>query len=73
MSRFCGTKPVIFKPAISDSNEVGLTPKLGDLIPCLGPFNVLSWFEYWLSKISDLRDILSARFAAISEHNSFGR
>ena len=61
LSRFCGTKPVIFKPAISDSNEVEIDPKLGDLILCLGPFNVLSWFEYWLSKTSDLRDTLSAR------------
>ena len=38
----------------------------------LRTFNVLSWFEYWLSKTSDLRDIFSARFAAISEHSSFG-
>ena len=28
LSRFCGTKPVIFKVAISDSNEVELTPNL---------------------------------------------
>jgi hypothetical protein len=25
---FCGTTPVIFKPTISDPNEVGLTPNL---------------------------------------------
>jgi hypothetical protein len=25
---FCGTKPVIFKPMVSDSNEVRLTPNL---------------------------------------------
>ena len=68
LSRFCGTKPVIFKPGLS-----WIDPKLGDLIPCLGPFNVLSWFEYQLSETSDLRDILSARFAVISEQSSFGR
>ena len=61
LSRFCGTKPVIFKPAVSDSNVVGMASNFGDLILCLGPFNVLSWFEYWLRKTSDLRDTLSAR------------
>jgi hypothetical protein len=33
-------------------------PKLGDLIPRLGHFDVLSWFEDWLSKASDLKDVL---------------
>ena len=28
LSRFCGTKAVISKSAISDSNEVGFTPNL---------------------------------------------
>jgi hypothetical protein len=28
---FCGTTPVIFKPTISDPNEVGLTPNLETL------------------------------------------
>jgi hypothetical protein len=57
LSRFCGTKLIIFKPVIGDSNVVRLTPKLGDLIPHLGHFNALSSFEDWLSKTSDLRDI----------------
>jgi hypothetical protein len=47
---FCGTTSVIFKSTVSDSNEVGLTPKLGNFIPCLGLFNVLSAYEYWLCK-----------------------
>jgi hypothetical protein len=47
-------------------------PKLGNLIPCLGLFNVLSGYEYWLCKTQDLRDVLSAWFAAISEQSYFG-
>ena len=73
LSRFCGTKPVIFKPAVSDSNMVGMASNFGDLIPHLGQVNASSLLEYWLSKTLDLRDILSARFAAISEHNNFSR
>ena len=73
LSRFLGTNPNIFKPTISDSNMVGMAPNFGDLIPHLGHIDASSLFEYWLSKTSDLRDILSARFAAISEQSSFGR
>ena len=70
---FVTQKLVIFKPAISDSNVVGMASNFGDLIPHLGQVDASSLLEYWLSKTSDLRDILSARFAAISKHNSFGR
>jgi hypothetical protein len=28
LSRFCRTKPVIFKPPINDTNEIGLNPNL---------------------------------------------
>ena len=66
-------KLVIFKPAISDSNVVGMASNFSDLIPHLGQVDASSLFEYWLSKTSDLRDTLSARFAAISEQSSFGR
>jgi hypothetical protein len=48
---------------INDSNVVGLVPN----------FDALSWFEHWWSKVSDLRDVLSIRFPAILEQNSFGR
>jgi hypothetical protein len=57
LSRFHDTQPVIFKPVIRGSNMVGFALKLGDLIPHLGHFNVLSWFEDWLSKTSDLRGV----------------
>ena len=73
LSRFCGTKPVIIKPVISDSNEVELASNFGDLIPHLGHVDALSLFEDWLSETSDLRDVLSIRFAVISEQSSFGR
>ena len=67
LSRFCGTKPVIVKPAISDSNEVELASNFGDLIPHLGHVDALSLFEDWLSETSDLRDVLSIRYAIITE------
>ena len=54
-------KLVIFKPAISDSNVVGMASNFGDLIPHLGQVDASSLLEYRLSKTSDLRDILSAR------------
>ena len=54
-------KLVIFKPAISDSNVVGMASNFGDLIPHLGQVDASSLLEYWLSKTSDLRDTLSAR------------
>jgi hypothetical protein len=47
--------------------------KLDELIPRLGYFDVLSWFEDWLSKTSDLRNVLSVRVTKILEQSSFGR
>ena len=35
--------------------------KLGEFIHHLGYLDVLSWFEDWLSKASDLRDVLIVR------------
>ena len=70
---FATLKFVIFKPTISDSNMVGMASNFGDLIPHLRQVDASSLFEYWLSKTSDLRDVLSARFAAILEQSSFGR
>jgi hypothetical protein len=71
--RFCSAKPVIFKPSISDSTKGWIDPKLDNLIPYLGHFNVLIWFENWVSKALDLRDVRSDRFVANSEHGSFGK
>ena len=59
LSRFHGTKPVIFKPVISGSKHGWIHTKLGDLIRRLRYLDVLCWFEDWLSKASDLRDVLS--------------
>ena len=72
LSRFQGTKPNIFKPTISDSNMVGMASNFGDLIPHLGHIDALSLFEDWLSETSDLRDVLSIRYAIITEQSSFG-
>lgn len=72
LSRFQGTKPNIFKPTISDSNMVGMASNFGDLIPHLGHVDALSLFEDWLSETSDLRDVLSIRYAIITEQSSFG-
>ena len=52
---------------------VGMASNFGDLIPHLGHVDALSLFEDWLSETSDLRDVLSIRFAVISEQSSFGR
>jgi hypothetical protein len=71
LSRFRGTRPIIFKPMISDSNVIGFAIKLGDLIPRLGYFNVLSWFEDWLNIRS--KRCLTVRFAAVLGQSSFGR
>ena len=60
-------KPNIFKPTISDSNMVGMASNFGDLIPHLGHVDALSLFEDWLSETSDLRDVLSIRYAIIIE------
>ena len=67
LSRFLGTKPNIFKPTISDSNMVGMASNFGDLIPHLGHVDALGLFEDWLSETSDLRDVLSIRYAIITE------
>jgi hypothetical protein len=56
----------IFKPMISDSNMVGMASNFGDLIPHLGHVNALSLFEDWLIETSDLRDVLSIRYAIIT-------
>ena len=50
-----------------------IATKLGKLIPRLMYFDVLSWFENWLSKASNLRDALTVRATAIPEQSSFGR
>jgi hypothetical protein len=71
--RFGSTKLVIFKPAISDSNKGWIDPKLDNLILYLGHFNVLIWFENWVSKALNLRDVRSDQFVANSEHSSFGK
>ena len=52
---------------------VAMASNFGDLIPHLGHVDALSLFEDWLSETSDLRAVLSIRFAAISEQSSFGR
>jgi hypothetical protein len=62
---FCGPKPVIFKPTISDTNEVGLTTNLVISFLILGYFNVLIWFENWLSKTLDLKEVLSVHLLQI--------
>ena len=49
---------------------VGLSQKLDKLIPRLGYFNVLSWFEDWLSKALDLRDVLTVRVTIIPKQSS---
>ena len=67
LSRFLGTNPNIFKPTISDSNMVGMASNFGDLIPHLGHVDALSLFEDWLSETLDLRDVLSIRYAIITE------
>ena len=38
-----------------------IVTKLDKLIPHLRYFDVLSWFEDWLSKASDLRDVLTVQ------------
>jgi hypothetical protein len=72
MFRFCSAKPVIFKPPISDKHG-WIDPKHGNLIPYLGHFNVLIWFENWLSKTVEVRDVLSVRLHSNLEQSSFGK
>ena len=71
--RFHGTKPVIFKPVISGSNMVGLSQNMMSSFLTWENFDVLSWFEDWLSKASDWGDVLSVRVTKILELSSFGR
>ena len=52
---------------------IGMASNFGDLISHLGHVDALSLFEDWLRETSDLRDVLSIRFAVISEQSSFGR
>ena len=73
LSRFHGTKQVILKPVIRGSNIVVLSQNHDELIPRLGYFDALSCFEYWMSKASDLRDVLTVRVTEISGRSSFGR
>ena len=73
LSRFHGTKPVILKPVIRGSNMVGLSQNMMSSFLAWETFNVLSWFEDWLSKASDWGDVLSVRVTKISEPSSFGR
>ena len=47
--------------------------KLGELVPHLEYFDLLSWFEDWLSLAPDLRAGLSVGAAAVSAQSSFGR
>ena len=50
-----------------------IDPKLGELVPYFEYFGLVSWFENWVSGASDLRVVLSALTAAVSEQSSFGR
>ena len=52
---------------------IGMASNFGDLISHLGHVDALSLFEDWLRETSDLRNVLSIRFAVISEQSSFGR
>ena len=46
---------------------IGMASNFGDLISHLGHIDALSLFEDWLSETSDLRDVLSIRYAIITE------
>ena len=50
-----------------------MNPKPGELIPYFEHFDLVTWFEDWVSGASDLRVVLSALTAAVSEQSSFGR
>ena len=47
--------------------------KLGELILHLGYFDLVSWFENWLCRASDLKGVLSVRVTAVSAQSSFDR
>ena len=46
---------------------VGMASNFGGLIPHLGHIDALNLFEDWLSETLDLRDVLSIRYAIITE------
>ena len=47
--------------------------KLGELVIYLDYFDLVGWFEDWLSRASDLRGVSSVRMTVVSAQNSFGR
>ena len=47
--------------------------KFGELVPHLEYFDLLSWFEDWLSIALDLRGILPVLVTAVLEQSRFGR
>ena len=47
--------------------------KLGKLVLHLEYFDLVSWFEDWFSRASDLIGVLSVRVTAVSAQSSFGR
>ena len=47
--------------------------KLGEPVLHLEYFDLVSWFEDWLSRASDLIGVLLVRVTAVSAQSSFGR
>ena len=47
--------------------------KLGEFVLHLEYFDLVNWFENWLSRALDLIGILSVRVTTVSAQSSFGR
>ena len=52
---------------------LGSTPNLVSSFLYFEYFDLVSWFEDWVSGASDLRVVLSALTTAVSEQSSFER
>ena len=53
--------------------RVWICAKLGELVLHIEHFDLVSGFEDWLSRASDLIGILLVRVTAVSAQSSFGR
>ena len=73
LSRFGSSEPVIFQAGDWRIKRGWIGTKVGELVPHLEYFDLLSWFEDWLSRALDFRVVLSVQVTTVLEKSSFGR